>query len=466
MSPKRKGSGKLTRMLAYLRQSDSSGLAEDDPRAQSIAQQRDAIQGYAAAYGIEIVDEVAERDVSGGLKAERRGLGALLERVEAGEAEGIITYDVSRLGRNISDFLDTVERMDKAGAAVVAVKERVDTTTKDATARFFLHLMAALAEMERGRLRERFALSVRNAAARGVHPTRTPVGYVRDEARRLAPDPVAGPAVAEMFTMRARGSSLQECADVLKAATGKGWSRSSVRQMFTSQTYLGRIAIGDSIYEEGTHPALVDARTWQMAQREGRRPSHDGSLASQGVLAGLIRCAGCGHVLTVSASGPQGARVASYTCRRTRASGDCPAPASGVVAKVDAIVLPGIEERSSGRTDFGVYFEATAESARAFESAVQELDAFLEGASMTDLGAELYNREVARRRGAVAATREVWERDAARAEALIRLGNATSDLDHERARARQAIEAVTLAKADPKRGRWQPIAERLEVTWR
>ena len=141
----------------------------------------------------------------------------------------------------------------------------------------------------------------------------------------------------------------------------------------------------------------------------------------------------------------------------------CPAPASATVAKVDAVVLPSIASRSNDRTDFGVYMEAVDESSTAFELAVQELDAFLEGASVAALGPDVYNREVARRRGAVGETQAVWERDEAQGRALIRLGE-TTGLDHERARARQTIESATLAKST--RGRWQPIEERLEVVWR
>jgi hypothetical protein len=170
-------------------------------------------------------------------------------------------------------------------------------------------------------------------------------------------------------------------------------------------------------------------------------------------------------VLSVTASGPRGARVASYTCRRVRASGVCPAPASATVDKVDALVLPGIEQRDTGRRDFGVYMEAVEQSAAAYEAAVAELDAFLEAGLVTELGPDVYRREVARRREAVEATRATWEADEAQGAALLRLRDATG-LEHERARARQALESVTLAKADTKRGRWHPIEERLKVVWR
>jgi DNA invertase Pin-like site-specific DNA recombinase len=423
--------------------------------------QRETIARLAAFHGLEVGEVVEEIDVSGGKDIEARELGRLIRKVEDGESGGLLVWKVSRFSRNLLDGVMAADRVRQAGGSIIG--EDLDSTAP--MGRAILGFLLGWAEEERDARRTGWHEAQARAAARGVHPTRTPVGYTRDAEGRLAPDPAAGPAVAEIFRMRASGASLQECADVLAKATGKGWGRSSVRQLFTSQTYLGRIAIGDSIYQEDAHPALVDERTWHLAQREGRRPTHDGSLASQGVLAGLIRCAGCGHVLTVTASGPPGARVASYTCRRVRASGVCPAPASATVAKVDAAVLPGIDERPSPHTGFDQYLATVDESAGAFEEAVQELDTFLEAGLVSELGPDLYRREVARRRQAVEEARSRWEADHAQGATLVRAGDATG-LDYQRARARQAIEAVTLAKADPKRGRWQPIEERLEVEWR
>jgi hypothetical protein len=330
--------------------------------------------------------------------------------------------------------------------------------------RAILGFLLGWAEEERDARKTGWREAQVRAAARGVHPTRTPVGYTRDDEGRLTPDLKAGPAVTRIFSMRAAGASLQECADVLEKATGKGWSRSSVRRMFTSPTYLGRISIGDSIYQERAHPALVDERTWTLAQRSNPRPRHDGTLASQGLLAGTIRCAGCGHVLTVTASGPPGARVASYTCRRVRASGVCPAPASAVVAKVDALVMPGLDDRATPADTEAARAEVEEASA-ALDAVEAELDAFLAAGLVTALG-DRYAREVARRREAVESAAEA-HRDAANAlQDIYAQGFFGSDsLTFRRGEARRHLVSVTLSKAD-KRGRWQPLDERLEVVWR
>jgi hypothetical protein len=40
------------------------------------------------------------------------------------------------------------------------------------------------------------------------------------------------------------------------------------------------------------------------------------------------------------------------------------------------------------------------------------------------------------------------------------------DKDADRRHLRRHIASVTLAKADPSRRRWQPIAERVSIAWR
>lgn len=452
MSPKRKRP-----FDGYIRVSRVGGRVGESFISPAV--QRETIERLAAYHGLELGEVVEELDVSGGTPIEERELGRLIRKVEDGESGGLLVWKVSRFSRNLLDGVTAAERVRNAKGRIIGD----DLDSSAPMGRAILGFLLGWAEEERDARRAGWRTAQERAAARGVHPTRTPVGYRRDKDGRLTPDGKAARAVVKAFELRARGGSLQECADVLAAATGKGWSRSTLKRMFTSQTYLGRIAIGDDIYTEGAHPALVDERTWTLAQREGKRPEHDGSLASQGVLAGLIRCAGCGHVLSVTASGPRGARVASYTCRRVRASGVCSAPASATVAKVDALVMPGIEERDTGRRDFGVFMEAVDKSAYAFEAAVAELDAFLEAGLVSELGPDVYRREVARRREAVETARAAWEADEAQGSALLRLHEATG-LEHDRARARQAIESVTLAKST--RGKWHPVEERLEVVWR
>ena len=332
-----------------------------------------------------------------------------------------------------------------------------------------LGLLLGFAEEELDARRSDWRAAQRKAAERGVFPSRTPIGYLRAEANgegrgRLVPDPETAPLVRELFQARAAGASLGSCATrLMEAVPGRGWSLATVTHLFANPVYLGKIVHGEDIYVEGAHEPLVDERIWTLAQRSGTRNPRTGSIAGKGVLLGLVRCAGCGHRLTMFASGPPGKRIANYTCRRRRASGVCPAPASAQVARLDALVEPEIEKRArAGALDLEHMLDDLYQAQTAYAAASRELDHFLAGALVSQLGPELYAREVTRRREAVNAAADAY-RDALDAEDAVSALD-QSGIEARREIARQLIESVSLRKAT--RGRWQPIEERVEIVWR
>ena len=459
MSPKRK-----TPDLpydGYIRISRVAGRGGDSFISPDV--QRETIERLAAFHGLELGEVVEELDISGGKAIEARELGRLARKVKDGESGGLLVWKVSRFSRNLADGATVADEIRQAGGRIIGE----DLDSAQPMGRAILGFLLGWAEEERDARRAGWREAQVRAAARGVHPSRTPVGYMRDEAGRLLPDQKVAPVVARLFELRAEGRSLQECADVLERATGKGWSRSTIKQLFTSQTYLGRIVIGDDIYKEAAHPAIVDERTWQLAQRKNPRPRHDGSLAGQGVLVGLIRCAGCGDPLQVTASGLPDTRVANYTCRRKKASRVCPAPAAALVEKVDALVLPELDRRADSEADQETVRAEVEATSTTLDAAEAELDAFLEAALVGELGRDRYAREVARRRVAVEVA----------TEAHLAAANALQDLYGQefawvdggavqlrRGESRRHIESATLRKST--NGRWDKIEDRLEVVWR
>ena len=294
------------------------------------------------------------------------------------------------------------------------------------------------------------------AVARGVHPAPTPIGYRRTDEGTLVPGPDAD-LVRKAFQVRAKGASVQECADL------PGTSKSGTRTLFKSQTYLGHVRMGDLV-NENAHQPLVSERLWQLAQREHAPPVRDGSIASQGVLAGLVRCAACGFMCSVTGGGkgkngknPQ----VSYSCRGRKVSGDCPARASATVDKVDGFVWPLLKERA-GSVDLEAALEEFFEAQVAVSAADRELKAFLEGAKVADLGPDLYASEVTRRREALREATEAYRQALDSQEALIE----KDGIQGRRELARRLLDRVVLHKAKRGRGRFDPVESRVELHWK
>jgi peptidoglycan hydrolase-like protein with peptidoglycan-binding domain len=108
----------VTRGAAIGYVSGAQGLTGQDG-----ARSERAIERICARDGWDLVDVVADDD--GGSPAE---VWAALARIEDGEARALVVSDARLLGRDI-DLGDVVQRLDAAGAALVAIDLGLDTST-------------------------------------------------------------------------------------------------------------------------------------------------------------------------------------------------------------------------------------------------------------------------------------------------------------------------------------------------
>jgi len=89
-------------------------------------------------------EKVFEDKVSGA-RAERPGLAKTLEMLRAGDI--LVVWKLDRLGRSVKQLVDLVGDLRKQGIQFKSLTDAIDTATP--SGRFFFHVMASLAEMER-----------------------------------------------------------------------------------------------------------------------------------------------------------------------------------------------------------------------------------------------------------------------------------------------------------------------------
>jgi hypothetical protein len=207
----------------------------------------------------------------------------------------------------------------------------------------------------------------------------------------------------------------------------------------------------------------------------------DGSIAAQGVLTSIVYCACCGSKLSVTGSTRrQGERVASYYCRiHHAASGDCPQPAVASTRTLDpyveGLLVEALADPDSKLIKAHEVSERITQAAERVRASEHELDAFLAAQLASVLGPERYRAEIERRRDEARAAQAELD-DALRANLVLgQSGSRTPaqlvrdwprlSMNEKRAVVRAYIERVIVSKADPKRRRWQPISERVDVRW-
>jgi len=105
-----------------------------------------------------------------GAQRERPELIAALAYVRQGDA--IVVWKLDRLARSMKQLIETVEGLEAKGIGFRSLTESIDTTT--AGGKLVFHIFGALAEFERGIIRERTRAGLDAAAARGRKGGRPP----------------------------------------------------------------------------------------------------------------------------------------------------------------------------------------------------------------------------------------------------------------------------------------------------
>lgn len=139
-----------------------TGYARVSTDEQHLDPQLAALSGY----GCEVI--VRDHGFSGA-DARRPGLLAALDTLRAGDT--FVVWRLDRLGRSLPDLIDWMARFGEQGVRFVSLTEAIDTTSP--AGRFTFHLMAALAEFERGLIAERTRAGLAAARPRS-RPARSP----------------------------------------------------------------------------------------------------------------------------------------------------------------------------------------------------------------------------------------------------------------------------------------------------
>jgi DNA invertase Pin-like site-specific DNA recombinase len=134
------------------------GYARVSTEDQKLDLQTDALarEGVAAS-------RIYSDKASGGPGVVRPGFAAAMKACRAGDT--LVVWKLDRLGRSLLEVLEVCQRLEKKGAGLRVITDKIDTTT--AMGRFVLHILAALAEMERGLIVERTKAGLAAAKARG-----------------------------------------------------------------------------------------------------------------------------------------------------------------------------------------------------------------------------------------------------------------------------------------------------------
>lgn len=180
------------RFIGYIR---VSTVAQEE-NGHSLSGQVTRLQEAAQREGLELVDIV--QDVKSGAK-QRDGLDAVWGRVLAGEAEGIITPKIDRLGRSQLHLASLVEQAEAQGISILTSDEGWQVRRGE-LCNEALPFLIALAQVERKRISRRTKEGLAAAKAKGVQLGRAAENVaLADRAVTLRRQGLTFQAIADTF---------------------------------------------------------------------------------------------------------------------------------------------------------------------------------------------------------------------------------------------------------------------------
>lgn len=225
---------KQTLAVGYVRVS-TNGQVENGI---SLPAQEAKIRAWAEVNDAELLNIFHDQGLSGS-KADRPGLLEALQLVRERKA-ALVIYSLSRFSRSTRDTLQITDTLNKAGADLVSLSERIDTTT--AAGKMVFRMMAVLNEFERDQISERtrMALSHRRSQGKKLGGI-VPYGYTADSEGVLTKDTTEQRVIQRILKRRQAGWSLDRIARYLNGRsvltkTGKIWYAQTVKNVIKNNT--------------------------------------------------------------------------------------------------------------------------------------------------------------------------------------------------------------------------------------
>lgn len=290
----------------YARKSSES----EDRQVQSIEDQNNSLNKIADTLKLEVVDTIAE--ARSAKKPNNRPLfSEMLRRIEKGEANGILCWQLNRLSRNPVD----------SGEIQWLLQQGIIKSIRTPDREYLPEDNALIYAVESGTANQ-FILDLKKGVKRGLQsklekgwlPCSAPLGYLNTKTEirgenYIVKDPERFSVIRKAWDLMLTGNHTPpKILDILnnkwgfktrqtKRQGGKEMGRSTIYAIFTNQFYAGLIPYMGKVYE-GKHEPMVTLDEFDRVQillgREGKPRPKQHIFA----FTGCIHCGECNCLLT------------------------------------------------------------------------------------------------------------------------------------------------------------------------
>jgi DNA invertase Pin-like site-specific DNA recombinase len=323
----------------------------------SIANQRQMLLDYVKEKGWNLRDIYFDDGFSG-TNFERPAFKRMIQDVESGKINCIITKDLSRFGRNyVKTGYYTEEYFVEMGVRFIAVNDSIDTIQENNDIAPFQNI---LNEWYPKDISKKVRQVKKSSAQQGKFMgSQAPYGYKKSEADKhvLVVDEPAAVIIRRIFGEFAAGDSARMIANRLnqekvdsprfyhaqysggqrpKSTENNNWGSCTIIQLLHNQAYIGNMVQGKRqvvsfktkkrrevdpenwIIVEHTHDPIVDDETWDRTQKRltcnGHHIKRLKETGKPNLFSGLLRCGDCGARMAYIPKHLKTGIIGTYRC--------------------------------------------------------------------------------------------------------------------------------------------------------
>lgn len=282
--------------------------SDPNERGRSVGEQEAECRAVCERNGWVVVALFTDNDRSASRYAtkERPQYTRLIECVEAGGCDVLVTWEASRAQRDLMAYARLRDLCERRGVLLSYSGRTYDMTEADD--RFGTGLDALLAERESDQTRKRVLRAVRSNATKGRPHGRLLYGYRREydpvtrELLGQVPDDETAPIVREAARRVLAGETPYAVAQDFNrrgvptpTGGGRGWDLTQIKRLCVNPGYAGKRVHQGKVVGDAVWPPLLDSATHHgLVARLGdpkRRTQRDSAIRH--LLSGIAVCGVC-----------------------------------------------------------------------------------------------------------------------------------------------------------------------------
>ena len=284
----------MAKYFLYTRKSSEA----EERQVMSIEAQVDELKEFAVKEKLEIVASLCEAKTA--KQPGRTEFGEMVDRIENGEADGILAWHPDRLARNSVDGGRIIYMLDTG--KINSLKFPTFWFDNTPQGKFMLNMAFGQSKYYVDNLSENVKRGIRQKLRKGIWPGKAPFGYTNElRTHTIIPDPDKHKLAKRIFELYATGEYTFEQLVTkfdLRTKTDKLMMPADMQHILKNPFYYGVFLFKGELHD-GIHKPIITKKLFDEAQQvmtaRGKRRKKS---SHEYIFTDLMSCGTCGRAIT------------------------------------------------------------------------------------------------------------------------------------------------------------------------